>query len=244
MSTTQTKQDEMAMAEKVAERVAAKVAEHLKAQASAAPAATVAETKPAENQVKQKMALLAQEAEHRRQLEEARKVVAQHQKAEKADDPELGAANSTIKWHAAGAAAAALIPVTTWDMAAVAAVQLKLLSSLAKIYKVPFSEHAGKSVIGGLVGGFGAGMAATATVVSALKLIPVVGTFAGTLALPTVAYASTHAVGKVFTAHFASGGHLLNFDPLQAKKAFAAAFDEGKVLAPAAPAATAATAPA
>jgi uncharacterized protein (DUF697 family) len=72
----------------------------------------------------------------------------------------------------------------------------------------------------------------TAPVASVIKVIPVVGSVAGSVGFAAIAYASTYAIGRVFTAHFASGGNLLNFDPLQAREAYQDAFEEGKGLAP------------
>ena len=63
---------------------------------------------------------------------------------------------------------------------------------------------------------------------SAVKLIPLVGSLSGMLALPIVAGASTYALGKVFVVHFETGGTLLDFDPEKTREYFAAKYKEGQ----------------
>src|SRR5882757_8796143 len=104
--------------------------------------------------------------------------------------------NSYVGWSAG----AGLIPLPLADLAAISGVQLKMIHALSKLYGVPFSRDAAKSVIGALVGGGGA-LALAAPAGSALKLIPVVGQIAGALAQPALAAASTYALGKVFIQH-------------------------------------------
>ncbi|MFK7983173.1 MAG: hypothetical protein AB8G86_24550, partial [Saprospiraceae bacterium] len=41
--------------------------------------------------------------------------------------------------------------------------------------------------------------------------------------------AATYALGKVFTQHFDQGGTLLTFDPVESRKYFQDAFEEGKL---------------
>ncbi len=123
---------------------------------------------------------------------------------------------------------AGLIPLPIIDAAAVVGIQLKMLSEISKIYGVEFSENIGKSIIGSLVGGVGATTVAAGTFGSIVKAIPGFGVILGAATLPVVAGASTFALGKVFTQHFASGGTFLSFDSVEAKKVFAERFAEGK----------------
>jgi uncharacterized protein (DUF697 family) len=167
----------------------------------------------------------------KKQLEQDRALLAQHRAALEKKDPQLQEANKLVWQHAAGAAAAALIPVPVLDLTAVAAVQLKLLNDLAKNFGVPFSESQGQAIIGTLASSFGTGAVATGAVGSLIKAVPILGWAAGALALPTVAFASTYALGKTFTAHFASGGNLLNFDPVHARELHRAYFAEGQNVA-------------
>lgn len=121
--------------------------------------------------------------------------------------------NEIVKRFSLMASAAGLIPFPVIDMVAVMAVQLKMLKDLSDHYGIRFSENRAKSILGSLIGSFGATPFLTPLVASGVKWIPGVGTLAALLALPGVAAASTYAVGRVFIQHFASGGTLLDFDP-------------------------------
>jgi uncharacterized protein (DUF697 family) len=104
-----------------------------------------------------------------------------------------------------------LIPLPGADLAAISGVQLKMVHSLSKLYGLPFSRDAAKSVIGALVGGGGA-VVLSAPMGSMIKAVPVVGQIAGALTQPALAAATTYALGKVFIQHFETGGNLLNFN--------------------------------
>ena len=121
-------------------------------------------------------------------------------------------AQEIVKKYMYWSMGAGLIPIPVADLAAVTAIQLKMISDLANQYKLKFSKDAGKALLGSLVGGGGSaavgGMAA-----STAKGLPLIGQAAGVLAMPAIAGASTYAVGKVFISHFESGGTLLDFDP-------------------------------
>lgn len=105
-----------------------------------------------------------------------------------------------------------IIPVPFLDVAAVTGVQLKMIASLADLHGQEFSRSWGKSVLGALVGGIGAAGLAYGIFGSMVKAIPGVGTLFGMVAMPTMAGATTYAVGKVFQMHFASGGTMLDFN--------------------------------
>ena len=115
-----------------------------------------------------------------------------------------------VKW----AFIAGLVPMPVLDVAMIATAQIKLLKSLADHYNTPFNANVAKSIIATLLGsvmpaGFGLG-----AVGSWVKAIPVIGSFAGIVILPTLASAATYAIGKVFITHFESGGTFLDFDPV------------------------------
>lgn len=129
-----------------------------------------------------------------------------------------------VKW----AAGAGLIPVPYLDLAAVAAVQYRMLSKLAEFYEIPFAEQRGKSLISALLGGAIPADLAWGPVGSTLKFLPVVGTIANVIAMPLFAGAATYAVGRVFIQHFESGGTFLTFDPGAVKEYFARQMAEGK----------------
>jgi uncharacterized protein (DUF697 family) len=140
-------------------------------------------------------------------------------------------AKSVITKYLLGSMGAAIIPLPVVDTAAIVGVQLKMLHSLSKIYGVPFSDNAGKSVLASLVGGVGAASVARGTFGSLVKLVPIVGPIVGAVTLPVLAGASTYAVGKVFVQHFEAGGTFLDFDPAKVRKYFEKVYSEGAKVA-------------
>ncbi len=127
-------------------------------------------------------------------------------------------ADELIRKYMLGALGVGLIPIPIVDTAAVAAIQLQLLSRLAELYEVDFSSQIGKSLIASLVGG---GMPVLASGVSSrllTGLFPLQGRLAITLSMSAFAGASTYAVGKVFVQHFGSGGTFLTFDPAKVRE--------------------------
>ena len=130
-------------------------------------------------------------------------------------------ADAVVLSSALLAAGAGAIPAPGWDMAAVAGVQLKVLADLSKIYGVPFTKNLGKSAVATLAGTLAPGMLAKSSFASAVKAIPGVGTFFGSIAVPVYAGGFTYAAGRVFVAHFESGGSLLSFSPKKFSSHFA-----------------------
>lgn len=131
-----------------------------------------------------------------------------------------------------GAMAAAMIPSPLIDLAAISSIQLAMLAHLCKRYDVPFSEEAGKAVIGALCGGAISTSMGTGFIASLVKSVPIVGTVAGAFALPLWACATTYALAKVFKKHFESGGTLLDFSADAAREDFKRSYEEGKSAAP------------
>lgn len=129
-----------------------------------------------------------------------------------------------VKW----AAGAGLIPLPYVDLAAVAAVQYRMLSKLAELYEMPFKEQRTKSVISALLGGAVPADLAWGPVGSTLKFFPGIGMILNVVAMPVFAGAATYAVGRVFIQHFESGGTFLTFDPVAVKEYFAKQMAEGK----------------
>lgn len=127
--------------------------------------------------------------------------------------------NSYMGWSAG----AGLVPIPVADLAAISGVQLKMIHSLTKLYGVPFSRDAAKSVIAALIGG-GGSLALVTPVSSLVKIVPVVGSIAGALTQPALAAASTYALGKVFIQHFETGGNLLNFNAADLRQYYSEQF--------------------
>mmetsp|Transcript_5606 Transcript_5606/g.7887 ORF Transcript_5606/g.7887 Transcript_5606/m.7887 type:complete len:197 (+) Transcript_5606:53-643(+) len=117
-----------------------------------------------------------------------------------------------IKIYMGWSAGAAFLPVPLLDLAAVTALQVKMVADLAEVYDIPFSRNAVKSIIGGLIGSVVPSTLARGAS-SLVKAVPGVGSILGAITAPAFASASTYAVGKVFQQHFEAGGNILNFDP-------------------------------
>ena len=126
--------------------------------------------------------------------------------------------------------AAGLLPVPIYNFAAVGGVQLRMLSQLSKHHGVEFKEESGKSIVASAVGGLLPQELSRGAMGAIARSIPFVGSFLGPVTTPVLAGATTYAVGKVFDAHLASGGTVLDFDvtDLTAKQEFEEAFEEGK----------------
>jgi len=139
--------------------------------------------------------------------------------------------SKVIKQHVAMALGGGLIPVPYADMAAVTAVQIKMLHALAKMYDVPFKETRAKVVTASLFGSAIPRYLGYSSIGSFLKMIPLVGTFSGSIVMSTFSGASTYALGRVFSEHFASGGNFLDIDPQKVSAFFKEAYEEGKNLA-------------
>jgi uncharacterized protein (DUF697 family) len=126
-----------------------------------------------------------------------------------------------VKKHALYAAAAGLVPLPVFDLAAITGVQVKMLKDLADYYRTPFAEDMGKGLLTALLGGIIPTKLTWGFAGSFIKGLPVVGTLLGFFTSPAFGSASTYAVGKVFILHFESGGTLLDFDPDKVRAHFA-----------------------
>lgn len=136
--------------------------------------------------------------------------------------------NAEIKKYVYASVAAGFLPVPFLDLAAVTGIQLKMIHSISKNYKLTFSKEISKAAIASLIGGLSTHSLATRGVASLIKLVPVVGHVAGAVAVSTVAGASTYAVGKIFIKHFESGGTLLDFNAESMKEHFRKLYTEGE----------------
>ncbi len=143
-------------------------------------------------------------------------------------------ADSTIKSYVIGSVGASIIPVPLFDIAAVVAIQLRMIQKLSELYGQPFSERIGRSVIASLAGGvlgYGAGVTVA---ISMTKLIPGVGWMIGMASLPLVAGASTYAIGHVFMKHFEEGGSMMDISAAKMQEFYKEQFEKGKRVAAAA----------
>ena len=146
------------------------------------------------------------------------------------DDIRISEANSIVKNHVIGSMGISLVPIPLVDLVGLTGIQLKMLHSLAKLYRVPFSENLGKSLIVSLVGGVMPTSTAM-TLASFAKSIPGLGTATGMVSVTILGGATTYAIGNVFIQHFESGGTLLDFDPKTMREYFKEKLQEGKRVA-------------
>lgn len=137
-------------------------------------------------------------------------------------------ANQQVKKHMMAALAVGLVPFPLVDVAALTGIQVRMLSRLAALYKVEFSDQLATSVIGSLVGSSVSVVASTSSSRFLMQLIPG-GLIVGIFSTALFAGASTFAVGKVFIEHFASGGTFLTFDPEKVRKYYQQEYTRGRV---------------
>ncbi len=140
-------------------------------------------------------------------------------------------AESLVKDYVLASVAASIVPVPLFDIAAVVAIELRMIQKLSELYGKPFSEGVGRNVIMSLAGGvvgYGAGMAVA---VSLTKLIPGIGWMMGMVSLPVLSGASTYAVGRVFIKHYEGGGDIFDLSTEAMRTYYKEQFEKGKALA-------------
>ena len=135
----------------------------------------------------------------------------------------ISAADNTIKYYCFWSFSTALIPVPLVDLAAMSAIQTKMISELSELYDVPFSQGLAKKAIAALVAS-----ASSSSFASLIKLVPGIGYFGLAIPLATLNVSYTYAVGKIFAQHFQSGADLASFDPDAQKTNFKEKLEEGK----------------
>ena len=139
------------------------------------------------------------------------------------DELRVSAADNTIKYYCFWSFSTALIPVPLVDLAAMSAIQTKMISELSELYDVPFSQGLAKKAIAALVAS-----ASSSSFASLIKLVPGIGYFGLAIPLATLNVSYTYAVGKIFAQHFQSGADLASFDPNAQKANFKEKLEEGK----------------
>jgi uncharacterized protein (DUF697 family) len=123
---------------------------------------------------------------------------------------------------------AGLVPLPILDIAAVTAVDLKMLKELSELYGVKFSEGIAKKIAYSLLSSVGVLGIGSMVCGSLSKLVPVVGQALGIISVPIVVGAFTHALGQVLLMHFEAGGTLLDFDPEAMRAFFKQEFEKAK----------------
>lgn len=140
--------------------------------------------------------------------------------AEVMKDDRRQLAMKTVKKWANWSTASGLVPIPLADLAVVSGIHIKLISSLCKIYEVPFRKEAAKAVLNGLIGGGAVAYSSKYLAKLFVKNIPVVGFAVHFVAQQAISYATTYSLGVVFIRHFEKNGSLSNLNLDQAKKDF------------------------
>jgi uncharacterized protein (DUF697 family) len=122
------------------------------------------------------------------------------------------AAMNIIKQNIAWAVAAGLLPVPFVEVAAITAVEVKLIRELAEHFKVPFQKDLAKSAVASLLASLGSVALGKYVARSAFRFLPVIGPVVAAASVSVMSSAFTYAVGRVFAVHFATGGSLLDFN--------------------------------
>lgn len=157
--------------------------------------------------------------------------------ASEPDEPAMTAeekadkAERIIKDHILLSGAAGFVPSPGFDIVAGFGVQLAMLARLSKLYGVPYSKNLAKNSILPLLTSIGGVGAARVLGVSAVKVIPFVGSLLGAVAMPATMGALTYGLGKVFAEHFSQGGTFLDFNPKAWRGYFKSAYSKGKEVA-------------
>jgi|TARA_B100000959_G_C14978511_1_gene622515 uncharacterized protein (DUF697 family) len=142
------------------------------------------------------------------------------------EEERLAKANEVVRNYAIGTAAFGVVPAPGIDLIGMTSVQLAMLHKLSTIYDVKFTKSLARNATAALVGG-GIPFLSAATVASALKAVPFLGTYVAVLAQPALGGAVGYAVGKVFIQHFESGGTFLTFDPNKVRAYYEELLAEG-----------------
>ncbi|WP_338768870.1 DUF697 domain-containing protein [Bernardetia sp. ABR2-2B] len=132
-------------------------------------------------------------------------------------------AEGIVQKHVLWSMGMGAIPIPFVDTIAVSAMQYEMLKQVSNLYGFEMSENMGKSLISVLAGGTLVRMGA-----SAVKTIPIIGSFLGGGAMVVLSGASTYAIGSVFVQHFESGGDLFDIDTEKFKTFYKEKFEQGK----------------
>ena len=139
------------------------------------------------------------------------------------------AANSIIKNHIIASLGLGLVPIPLFDLSALTAVQLNLLQRLGAHYGVTIKEYQLKPILLALL----SGTLPVMTIMglsSVAKVLPGIGSLAGSAGVSLLAGAVTYALGQTFMLHFEAGGTLDDFDPKHMQTFFQRELAAGKAV--------------
>jgi uncharacterized protein (DUF697 family) len=134
---------------------------------------------------------------------------------------------SIVKRNMIWSGGAGFLPIPMVEFIAISAVQVKLIKELSDHYDVPFRKDLAKKIVISLIGGLGGVTIGQALAASSLRAVPVLGPVIAAISLPAMSAGAAYAVGKVFIAHYETGGTLLSFNPDEMRDYFKSMYDEG-----------------
>jgi uncharacterized protein (DUF697 family) len=140
-------------------------------------------------------------------------------------------AEEIIAKHVSSALWIGLLPVPVLDFVAVTWIQLKMTEQLADLHDIPFTKNNVKNVLLSLIGGGFSASVSYRLLLSASKIFGPGLPLVSVVGSGVTAGATTYAVGKVFSRHFAEGGTFLSFDPKKASAFYQQMFEEGRSVA-------------
>lgn len=128
--------------------------------------------------------------------------------------------SSALGWSAA----AGFVPIPVLDIAALAAVQVKMVGNLGKLYGEKSNNDLARGIVSVLLGTLAPLKATEMLMVSGAKALPVIGTVFGSLSMAAFGSAATYAIGKIFIRHFERGGTVATLDAEAVKEDLKAEF--------------------
>ena len=131
--------------------------------------------------------------------------------------PKDSEAAKIIRYYSLCSAGAGVLSPPVLDLAAVTAIQLKLVRRLAGLYGKDFDQESGRSLVAALSGALAPSYAGQAGARLLLRWLGpgILGGLAAGTAIPTLNYGATSLVGKLFQGHFKKAGNeKVNFSDL------------------------------
>ncbi|WAS96627.1 hypothetical protein [Nannocystis punicea] len=100
-----------------------------------------------------------------------------------------------------------------------------MIEALAELHGADFSSERARTAVAALLGGFGTVSMTRRLARGLWRLVPGLGALVGAVGVSALGGAVTHAIGKLFAAHFESGGTLLTLDVARMRAHFRAELD-------------------
>jgi len=141
-------------------------------------------------------------------------------------------ADNTIKSYVILAMGTGLIPSALVDIAAITALEVKMIGDLARVYDFPVPHRLVRyKVLISLIGSIGP-VYLSIKMHAALKSLPLIGYAVYVGMLSITGGAAIYAVGKIFQRHYESGGTFLSSENPVLRNHFRKKYREGKEIVP------------